>query len=57
MHTKTIIFNKLLQNNVEYTNVKDQSNILKTILLLRPEKYENKIKFGKFDFALYPFSI
>jgi hypothetical protein len=49
MHTKTNIFNKILQNNVEYTNVKDQSNILKTTLLVRPEKYENKIKFGKFQ--------
>ena len=48
MHTKAIIFNKILQNNVEYINVKDQSNILKTTLLMRPEKYENKIKFGKF---------
>lgn len=47
MHTKSIIFNKILHNNLEYMNVKDQSNILKTLLIIRPENYEMKIKFGK----------
>ena len=50
MHTQISIFNKILQNNTEYMGVKDQNNILKTFLLVRPKKYEIKIKFGKIQF-------
>jgi len=48
-YTKTAIFNLFLKKDPEYINIKDKNNILKTILLARPENYEIKLKFGKFQ--------
>lgn len=39
------IFNAILKNNIY---VKDQNNILKSIILLKPNNYEIKLKFGKY---------
>jgi len=49
MHTQIAVFNKILKNDPNYINVKDKNNILKTILLLRPDNHETKLKFGKYQ--------
>jgi len=48
-YTRTAIFNQFLKKDPEYINVKDNNNILKTILLVRPDNHEIKLKFGKFQ--------
>ena len=48
-YTRTAIFNELLRKDPEYISVKDENNILKTILLVRPDNHEIKLKFGKFQ--------
>lgn len=48
MHSRTSIFNKFLKNDPNYVNVRDQNNIMKTVILLRPLNHEIKMKFRKF---------
>ena len=48
-YTRTAIFNQFLKKDPKYINVKDKNNFLKTILLVRPDNYEIKLKFGKFQ--------
>jgi len=42
------VFNKILTNDPNYICVKDQNNILKSIILLKPVNHEIKIKFAKY---------
>lgn len=48
MHSRTSIFNKFLKNDPNYVNVRDQNNIMKTVILLRPLNHEIRMKFRKF---------
>ena len=48
-YTKTAIFNQFLKRDPEYISIKDKDNILKTVLLIRPDNHEIKLKFGKFQ--------
>ena len=48
MLTRLGIFNTFLKNDPTYIAVKDQNNILKTVLLIRPLNHEIKIKYRKF---------
>lgn len=48
MHSRTAIFNKFLKNDPTYVNVRDQNNIMKTVLLLRPLNHEIRMKYRKF---------
>ena len=42
------IFNTILQNDPNFISVKDQNNILKSIILLKPIR-EIKLKFAKYS--------
>ncbi len=48
MLTRLGIFNTFLKNDPTYITVKDQNNLLKTILLIRPLNHEIKIKYRKY---------
>ncbi len=48
MVSKTAFFNKFLVHNPQYVNVKDHNNILKTIIILKPEYQHIKVKFAKY---------
>jgi hypothetical protein len=43
------IFNKLLKNDPNYLCVKDKNNILKKIVVSKPDFYDIRIKFGKYQ--------
>lgn len=42
------IFNVVLRNDPNFICVKDQNNLLKSIVLIKPANHEIKIKFGKY---------
>jgi hypothetical protein len=46
MLSQSAIFNKILKSDTEYSQIKDQNNVLKLILLSK--NYDAKIKFGKY---------
>ena len=49
MTSKTAFFNKFLVANPGYVNVKDYNNILKHIIVTKPENQHIKVKFAKYQ--------
>lgn len=54
MTSKTAFFNKFLQHDSQYVNVKDHNNILKTIIILKPAHQHIKVKFAKYKLMEQP---